>query len=301
MAALDYLQSREEVDPERIAVTGSSGGGNQAMYLAALDERVKVAVPVVSAEVFEDQVASGRCFCECIPGMMRFANVPDVLSLIAPRPLLIVSGVKDPGFTILRARKAYLRVREVYRRLGAEDRVAMVEVYAGHGYLGGMRAAMYRWLAKWLQGRDAEVVEEPLLEHERSAALDCFGGSFPASATLRTLYSRMAKRLRERRRSVSLSEWVERRDELRRAIVADVIGGFPEECPLRIEPWGAVEWGECASRSSRSEASLTWWCRPWSCAGAGGSCCTCRTGARGPSSQTLRSGRRSSRGGASWP
>lgn len=75
------------------------------MYLAALEERVKVVVPVASTEVLEDQVVSGRRFCECVPNMMLFANTSDVLTLIAPKPLMIVAGAYDEVFPVLRARR----------------------------------------------------------------------------------------------------------------------------------------------------------------------------------------------------
>ncbi len=230
MRALDYLQSREEVDPERIGVTGASGGGNQTMYLAALDERVKAAVPVVSAEVFEDQVASGRCYCECIPGILKFANIPDILSLIAPRPLLLINGVKDRGFTILRARKAFSRVKAAYEALGAEEKVALFEVYAGHDYNREMREAMYLWFDRWLKGEDKTESEEPILELEPdlSYSLNCFH-TFPRDTqTISGLYYEEARKLKEHRLSRSVDEWLERRDMLRREIIDEVLGGFPE-------------------------------------------------------------------------
>ncbi len=225
--ALDYLTSREDIDAERIGVTGSSGGGNQTMYLAALDERVRVAVPVASAEVFEDQVVSGRCYCECVPGMLRFANASDVLALIAPRPLMIVSGVYDEVFPVLRARRAFLRVRKVYEMLGAADRLAYVEVYAGHGYTHEMRLAAYRWLTRWLKGAEEQLSEDGLeLEPPESPALRCLAG--PAGETVASIYARRARQLAAGR-SLGPEEWLQLLPELRRALVEDVFGGMPEE------------------------------------------------------------------------
>jgi len=238
--ALDYLQSREEVDASRIGVTGSSGGGNQTMYLAALDERVTAAVPVASAEVFEDQVVSGRCYCECVPGMMRFADASDVLSLIAPRPLLIVSGVHDEVFPVLRARRAYLRVRRAYELLGALDKLAYVEIHAGHGYTGEMRQAAYRWFTRWLKGTEEELSEEGLdLEPVTSPSLSCL--STPAGETIATLYYRRAVELAKARRAEP-EEWVQRVPEIRAQLVEKVFGGFPEE-PYRVERLGAARVG----------------------------------------------------------
>ena len=245
--ALDYLTTRKEVDPKRIGVTGASGGGNQTMYLAAIDERVKVAVPVVSAEIFEDQVVSGRCICECIPGMLRFANVPDILALIAPRPLLLINGIKDRGFTILRARKAYLRLKEIYKTLGFEDRVALVEVYSGHGYYKEMREAMYSWFDKWLKGiKTPEKTEEDIVEVESEISdnLNCFR-EFPRdTVTLKDIYYNKVIELRKNRQLSDPNAWVNLRDELRKDIIADVFGGFPEKCPLNAKTVNAIDTNE---------------------------------------------------------
>ena len=240
--ALDYLMSRDEVDPKRIGVTGASGGGNQTMYLAAIDDRVKVAVPVVSAEVFEDQVVSGRCICECIPGMLRFANVPDILSLIAPRPLLIINGIKDRGFTILRARKAFLKIREIYKALGCEDRVALVEVYHGHGYYKEMRKAMYTWFDKWLKGIEHDEQEEIIeVESELSDTLDCFREFPKDTLTIADIYYRKAVELRKKRRIRDLNKWSDIKNELKKRIVKDVFGGFPEKCPLNARTLRTID------------------------------------------------------------
>ena len=233
--ALDYLESREEVDPRRIGVTGSSGGGNQTMYLAALDDRVKAAVPVVSAEVFEDQVASGRCYCECVPGIMRFANVSDVLALVAPRPLLLICGIHDKVFPVLRARKAYLRVKRIYEMLSAADKLALYEVHAGHGYDKEMREAMYRWFNRWLKGGGEPLEERDLdLDSEYSPLLSCLPK--PRGETIATLYYRRALELAKARRADPES-WVQRVGELRVKLIEDVFGGFPEE-PIRVRSLG---------------------------------------------------------------
>jgi len=243
--ALDYLITREEVDPKRIGVTGASGGGNQTMYLAAIDERVKVAVPVVSAEVFEDQVVSGRCICECIPGMLKFANVPDVLALIAPRPLLLINGIKDRGFTILRARKAFLKIKEIYRALGFEERVDLVEVYSGHGYYREMREAMYSWFDKWLKGIDVteKTEEEGIVdvESEISDTLNCFREFPHDTLTLKDIYYNKAIELREKRQLADLDRWINSRDQLKRSIIENVFGGFPEKYPLNAKTIDVVD------------------------------------------------------------
>lgn len=235
MCAIDYLQSRKEVKPELIGVTGASGGGNQTMYLAALDERVKVAAPVCSAEIFENQVASGRCFCECIPGMLKFANVPDILACIAPRPLLIVSGILDDTFPITSARKAFSRVKYVYDLMGCKDRVAMYESYAPHGYNREMREAVYRWFDKWLLGIERESYEPDIMvEPPDSDVLRCFHSDFQEKGeTIFSIYNAKYNSLSSNRFGrLSPEEYLRRREELKKYIIEDVFGGFPDKADL---------------------------------------------------------------------
>lgn len=239
--SLDYLESRDEIDAKRIGATGSSGGGNHAMYLAALEERVKVVVPVASTEVLEDQVVSGRCFCECVPNMMLFANTSDVLTLIAPKPLMIVAGVYDEVFPVLRARRAYLRIRKVYEMLNALDRLAYVELLAGHGYSYEMRFAAYRWLTRWLKGVEERLEEVDLdLEPDTSFSLSCL--VHPKGETIASLYSKKAERLCWARR-VGLEEWFQAVPTLRGTLIREVFGGFPEE-PFSIEELGSESFEE---------------------------------------------------------
>lgn len=233
MCAIDYLQSRGEVDPERIGVTGASGGGNQTMYLAALDDRVKAAAPVCSAEVFEDQVASGRCFCECIPSMLKFANVPDILACIAPRPLLIVSGILDETFPITSARKAFSRVKYVYDLMGCGDKVAMYESYAPHGYNREMREAVYRWFDRWLMGVERDYREPDIIvEPSDSNVLRCFCDATPEKGEkIFSIYNAKYDSL-NRFAKLNPEEYLKRREELKKYIVEDVFGGFPDRADL---------------------------------------------------------------------
>jgi cephalosporin-C deacetylase-like acetyl esterase len=249
MRGLDYLMGRDEVDKERIGVTACSGGGNQTMYLSALDPRVKVSVPVCSVEVFEDQIVSERCHCECIPDMVKYANIPDVCSLIAPRPLLMINGVKDAGFTILRARKAYDRILRTYDLLGAKERLRRAEIYANHGYDREMREAMYSWFDFWLMGKGDEPVHEPPLKTEPrdSEILKCCGSEgLPRSTeTLQTLYSSFASAIYRPSAFANEREWIKKRRQLRRDIVEVIFGGFPKRCTLRPENHGTIEKDGC--------------------------------------------------------
>src|SRR5262249_44497010 len=89
--AVDYLLMRPEVNGEKLGITGASGGGNQSMYAGALDERFRAVVPVCSVGMYQAYLHAACCVCEVLPGALRFAEEGDVLSLVAPRALLVIN------------------------------------------------------------------------------------------------------------------------------------------------------------------------------------------------------------------
>ena len=111
MCSLTYLESRPEVDPERIGIVGLSYGGTMALFTAALDERVKCAVVSGYLNSLGSFALGLGNFCGVqIPaGLLKYGDLSDVGCLIAPRPLLIESGTQDPGFPIEASREAAAR------------------------------------------------------------------------------------------------------------------------------------------------------------------------------------------------
>ncbi len=84
MRALDYLLTRPEVDPDRLGVTGCSGGGNQTMYVGAMDERLKCVVPVCSVGTYQAYLGAACCMCEVTPAAISYTEEAGVLALVAP-------------------------------------------------------------------------------------------------------------------------------------------------------------------------------------------------------------------------
>jgi len=140
MRALDYLLTRADVDPERITITGTSGGGTQTAYIAALDPRIKVAAPScfmtalpmrVFNRIFQDPDSDPE---QDLYGMIsNGVDDPGLLLMMYPRPIFVAAAVLD-FFPIEGTHKTFHEVEELYARFGDGERIAMHESYNGHEY-----------------------------------------------------------------------------------------------------------------------------------------------------------------------
>src|SRR5690349_24901008 len=138
--AVDYLLTRPDVDGERISMTGTSGGGTQTALIAALDARIKVAVPSCYITSLPMRMAN-RIFVDpdSDPDQVLFGMIsngvdhPGLLLLMYPRPVMVAAAVLD-FFPIEGTRKTFRELQELYTHLGHVDRIAMTEGYHGHQY-----------------------------------------------------------------------------------------------------------------------------------------------------------------------
>lgn len=147
--ALDFLLSLPDVDSERIACTGASGGGTQTFLLTAVDDRVKVSAPVnmISATY------QGGCVCENGPNLRLDTNNVELGALMAPRPMILVSCTGD--WTKNTPKVEYPWIRGIYALYNATERVATHQVDEDHNYNLESRHTVYRWFARWLQSPEA--------------------------------------------------------------------------------------------------------------------------------------------------
>jgi fermentation-respiration switch protein FrsA (DUF1100 family) len=189
LRTLDYVQSRPDVDPERIGMTGLSEGGFETWMAAAADPRIRVVVPVVGVTRFQDltaniSMAAGdgnarvkplrpvleafakqegaaqidealvrKAWDRLLPGFRERYDADRIVPLIAPRPLLILAHEKDELIPLAGAQAVHEATRERYRTLKAEDalqfRVAPGLSHSGQDMLEVQ--ALFNWFDRWLK------------------------------------------------------------------------------------------------------------------------------------------------------
>ncbi len=137
LRSLDFLQSLEDVDPEKIGCTGASGGGTQTFLLCGIEDRVKVAAPVNMIS----STMQGGCHCENGPGLRLDTNNMEIGAMMAPRPLMMVSASGD--WTKKTPQKEFPAVRSVYWLYGVPQRVEEHQEDAGHNYNMASRNVVY--------------------------------------------------------------------------------------------------------------------------------------------------------------
>ncbi len=155
LMALDYLQSRAEVDPARIGVTGISMGATRTWWLMALDERLRAGVAVGCLTHYRSLVASRALASHGIyyfvPGMLRHFDTDAIVSLIAPRPVLFLTGDRDSGSPARGVRRIASVARRVYQLHGQSDHFkSLLYPGVGHVYLPDMWDRAVAWMTAHL-------------------------------------------------------------------------------------------------------------------------------------------------------
>jgi hypothetical protein len=153
MRGVDLLSSLPYVDAKNIGATGASGGGNQTMWLAAMDERIKAALPVVSVGTFESCVMRSNCICELLPDGLTFTEEAGVLALVAPRALKMANIIADnPTFLSSEMLRSFNNTRPVFKMLGVENNISNLVLDKTHGYWPENREVMLGWFDLHLKG-----------------------------------------------------------------------------------------------------------------------------------------------------
>ncbi len=173
MRALDYLLTRDEVDPKHVGVTGNSGGGTMTTWLCGVELRWTMAAPSCFVTTFrrnmENELPADTE--QCPPRALALGlDHADFLAAQAPKPVIILAKEKD-YFDVRGSEEALARLKRLYSLLGAEENIALFVGPTHHGYSQENREAMYRWFNRATGVSDAQT--EPELVIEKDETLWC--------------------------------------------------------------------------------------------------------------------------------
>ncbi|MBI1371730.1 MAG: prolyl oligopeptidase family serine peptidase [Phycisphaera sp.] len=247
MRAIDYLQSRPEVDGERIGMTGRSGGGSYTWWTSAIDERIKVAVPVAGMTDMRNQVVGGfpwqyadgcvEGHCDCMFDVNTYRwDFPQVAAMIAPRPLLIENSDKDSIFPIDGVMRLYTKVRSVYELYGARDKLGIQIAEGPHKDTQRLRVGAFEWFERHLKGNKDATITPPAEKLFDRKDLRVFGDTLPADELNTTIDETFTAKAPEPKVPRDAAEWATMRDAWMKDLREKCFRGWPtEEEPLDLK------------------------------------------------------------------
>jgi hypothetical protein len=171
---LDLLVERPEVDPERLGVTGTSGGGAQSWFVAAADPRVKAAVASAGATTLNAHILTRSVdhHCDCMVPINTFCrDFQDIGALIAPRPFLIVQNDRDPLNQIEGVRELFRDIQKIYGLYGYKGNIDLAEAHGGHSSTVISREKTFSFFMEHLMGRQISPEEIGDTDHSPDVQL----------------------------------------------------------------------------------------------------------------------------------
>jgi dienelactone hydrolase len=151
---VDYLLTRPEVDPDRIGCCGLSVGGFRSAHLAGLDPRIKSAVVVGWMSEYGTMLRKHLTsigFMKVIPGMYKYMDLPDIVSMNVPGGLMVINGTKDGLFPLDGVKSAFAKIGKVYAKAGVPERFEGVFYDGPHEFNLAMQEKAFAWLDRWLK------------------------------------------------------------------------------------------------------------------------------------------------------
>jgi cephalosporin-C deacetylase-like acetyl esterase len=254
--ALDYLETRPEIDAKRAAITGISGGGAITWYTAAIDERFQAAASVCATWTVGQHIAldavQENCDCIYFPNVFQY-DFPVVGALIAPRPFKILGALRDGSFPPAGYHEAFERTRRFYEIQGTADKVSLFEYDTVHEDALPFRKEADEWINRWIR-KDSTPFEEGEIERESPEDLAVLD-SPPANPLNSQIHKKFIKTA-EMRPWKTLEAWNHRRAELIAEIKEKVLRGFPPtKAPFDI--WKSPEGGWTARYTASFHVEFT--------------------------------------------
>jgi dienelactone hydrolase len=142
---IDYLQTREDVDINRLGAMGISGGGMHTFFSTCVDTRIRACVVSGYFCPFKHSIfGMHHCSCNYVPGLHRFGEIYDLVGLVAPRPMLVEAGTRDPIFPIAAVKESVDRACQVYSVFDAQSQLE-TDYFEGRHRISGRRAYDFLW------------------------------------------------------------------------------------------------------------------------------------------------------------
>ncbi len=233
--ALDYLLTRPEVDPQKIGVTGNSGGGTETAWLCGVESRWAMAAPSCFITTFrrnaENELPADTE--QMVPRVLAAGlDHADFIAAMAPKPVILLGQERD-FFDVRGLEEAHGRLQKLYALLGAEKNIARFAGPDPHGFSQPVREAMYRWFDGVTRGSGTRA--EPALTLENEADLRCTPDGQVAKLGARTIFSftaERAKALAAARKPVGGAELAK---EISEALKLPPAAGVPDFRILRAD------------------------------------------------------------------
>ncbi|MGH9720436.1 MAG: acetylxylan esterase [Bryobacteraceae bacterium] len=232
MRAIDYLESRPEVDKNKIGMTGRSGGAAMSWFSAAVDPRVKVVAPVMGISTYAANLQHNtqRLHCDCM--FTINTHLHDMLhqgALIAPRPLLMAHGKQDALFPVPGYEEFEKRIGALYTAYGRGAEFTNVVVETGHLDSEFLRAQAIQWFDRHLKAIPPRKLD---LDYSDAAeeSLAVFSGSPPGDAQNYRVHETFTTAPPPSRHA-SAASWTARRDQVMASLRTKVFGAFPAAKP----------------------------------------------------------------------
>jgi len=234
MRGIDYLQGRPEVDPDRIGVTGRSGGGAYSWWVAALDERIKAAVPVAGITSMRNHVidgcVEGHCDCMYQVNSERW-DFAMISSLVAPRALLLSNTDKDRIFPLDGVLEVHSKTRKLYGLLGAEGKLGLHITEGPHKDTQDLRVHAFSWFNRFLKDQNPPpLIDKPAVKYFEPEQLKVFK-SIPADEKTSSIHETFVPVAPVPPIPKDRSDWKKYRDKVRTEIVENVFGAWPKKSP----------------------------------------------------------------------
>lgn len=228
--ALDYLETRPEVDKTKFGVTGRSGGGAYSWWIAALDERIKVAVPTAGITTLKNHILDGaiegHCDCMFMVNTERW-DFDKVAALVATRALLIANTDSDGIFPLDGVVDIFNRTRALYRRIGAEDRVGLHIAEGPHKDTQPLNFGAFNWINRRLKGADRmDLIDEPAKKLHEPRELRVFT-ELPKDEKVTTVDEFFVAAARPPEEVKTQREWAALRDGWMKALRSDCFRAWP--------------------------------------------------------------------------